>query len=77
MEQKDFFLALEDAFDETNIEDLTLETKFRELDEWSSITALSVIASIDDAFGVTLTGDFIKSVNTLGEIYNEVKNRIK
>ncbi len=77
MEQKDFFLALEDAFDETNIEDLTFETKFRELDEWSSITALSVIASIDDAFGVTLTGDFIKSVNTLGEIYNEVKSRVK
>ena len=25
MEQKDFFMALEDAFDETNIEDLTLE----------------------------------------------------
>ena len=46
MEQKDFFMALEDAFDETNIEDLTLETNFRELDEWSSITALSLIASI-------------------------------
>ena len=44
MEQKDFFMALEDAFDETNIEDLTLETNFRELDEWSSITALSLIA---------------------------------
>ena len=29
MEQKDFFMALEDAFDETNIEDLTLETNFR------------------------------------------------
>ena len=49
MEQKDFFMALEDAFDETNIEDLTLETNFRELDEWSSITALSLIASIDGA----------------------------
>ena len=36
MEQKDFFMALEDAFDETNIEDLTLETNFRELDEWGN-----------------------------------------
>ena len=77
MEQKDFFKALEDAFDETSIESLSLETKFRELDEWSSITALSIIASIDDAFGVTLTGDFIKSVSTLGEIYNEVKSKVK
>lgn len=77
MEQKDFFLALEDAFDQTNVVELTLDTKFRELDEWSSITALSLIASIDDAFGVTLTGDFIKSVHTLGEIYDEVKAQLK
>ena len=76
MEQKDFFMALEDAFDETNIEDLTLETNFRELDEWSSITALSLIASID-AFGVTLSGDFIKSVSTLRDIFSEVQSKVK
>ena len=77
MEQKDFFMELEDAFDETNIEDLTLETNFRELDEWSSITALSLIASIDDAFGVTLSGDFIKSVSTLRDIFSEVQSKVK
>ena len=77
MEQKDFFMALEDAFDETNIEDLTLETNFRELDEWSSITALSLIASIDDAFGVTLSSDFIKSVSTLRDIFSEVQSKVK
>ena len=77
MEQKDFFMALEDAFDETNIEDLTLETNFRELDEWSSITALSLIASIDDAFGVALSGDFIKSVSTLRDIFSEVQSKVK
>jgi acyl carrier protein len=44
-------------------------TRFRELTEWDSLTALSLIAMMDSEFGVKLTGEKLKSINTVKEIY--------
>jgi len=44
MEIKDFIQNFADQLDDTDVSMLTPETDFRELDEWSSLTALSVMA---------------------------------
>ena len=62
------------------IEDASLvqdTTVFRELDEWDSLAALSTISMIDDEFGVTINNKDLRSVETLGELYDMVSERAK
>ena len=48
MEIKEFIQNFADQFDDTDASVFYSETKFKELEEWSSLTALSVIAMIDE-----------------------------
>lgn len=59
-------------FEDTPAEEIKAETAFRDLDEWSSLIALSVIAMVDDEYGVTLKGDDIKNATTVQDVFNRV-----
>jgi len=59
-------------FDDTPAEQITPETKFRDIPEWSSLIALSIIAMCDDEYGVTLKGDDIKNATTVQDVFNAV-----
>lgn len=59
-------------FDDTPADQIKPETIFRDLDEWSSLVALSIIAMVDEEYGVTLKGDDIKSAVTVQDIFNRV-----
>ena len=52
MEIKEFIANFADQFDETDAEVFTPETKFRDLDKWSSLIALLVMSMIDDEYDV-------------------------
>ena len=60
-------------FDETGRDQFTPETKFRDLDEWSSLIALSIIAMVDEEYEVTLKGDDIKGAQTIQDVFNAVQ----
>ena len=45
-------------------------TVFRDLEEWDSLTALSLIAMVDEEYSLKLTGDDIKKSATLQDIFN-------
>jgi acyl carrier protein len=64
-------------FDETDPELISADTDFKDLDEWSSITALSVISMVDEEYNVTLTGNDIKSSEKVVDLYEIVKSRAK
>lgn len=59
-------------FDDTDRIIFTAGTNFRELEEWSSLIALSIIAMVDEEYGVTLKGDDIKNATTVQDIFNRV-----
>ena len=75
MEIKDFIENFADQFDDTDASVLTAETKFKELDEWSSLVALSVIAMIDDEYDVAIKGDDIRNAETIQDLFNVVESR--
>lgn len=58
--------------DDTPADQIKPETNFRNLDEWSSLIALSIIAMVDEEYGVTLKGDDIKSATTIQDLFNAV-----
>lgn len=75
MELKDFIENFAAQFDDTDANAFKAETVFKELDEWSSLVALSIIAMIDEEYDVTVKGDDIKGSNTIEDLFNIVKSR--
>ena len=71
----EFVKAFAAEFDDTPEEQFTPETNYRELDEWSSLTALSIISMIDDQMDVQITGANLRSCKTIGDLYNVVTEK--
>ena len=65
MEVQEFIQNFADLFDDTDVSIFKLETKFRELDEWSSLAALSVMSMIDDEYDVQVTANEMRNANTI------------
>ncbi|TVQ18089.1 MAG: acyl carrier protein, partial [Bacteroidetes bacterium] len=65
-----------EQFEDTDPSLIKAETKFREeLEEWDSLTAMSVIAMADSEYGVTLTGDDIRNSKTVEDLFTLVKSK--
>ena len=59
-------------FDDTPADQIRAETNFRDLEEWSSLIALSIIAMVDEEYGISLKGDDIKKAITVQDLFNIV-----
>lgn len=71
----EFIKTLETEFDELEPGTLQPETKFTDLDEWSSMHSLIIIALIDTEYNVTITGEDLMGIKKVEELYNIVKAR--
>lgn len=67
-----FIQNFADQLDVTPVEDLKPETIFRELDDWSSLTALSIIAMVDEEYGVSIGSEAFKSSTTIQDLFNQI-----
>lgn len=62
-------------FDETDASEFSANTEFKNLAEWSSLMALSIIAMADEEYTVKLKGDDIRNASTIEDLYNVVMSR--
>ncbi len=76
MDINNFIKTLETEFDELEPGTLMADTNFRDLDEWSSMHALIIIALIDTEYDVTITGDDLSSIETVSQLYALVETRV-
>lgn len=74
MEIKEFIAAFAEQFDETEVSEIQPDTIFQELEEWSSLTAMSVIAFVKTKYNKAITGKEIRSCETVEDLYNLVSN---
>ena len=75
MTTEEFLENFANLFDETDPSEITLSTEFRNLDEWSSLITLSVIAMADEEYDIKLKGDDIKNAETVEDLYNIIKDK--
>ena len=75
MDIKEFIQNFADQFDETEFEEFQPETKFRHLDEWSSLNGLAILNMIDKKYGVKITASEIRATNTIQEVYDLVLSK--
>lgn len=72
MELKEFIANFAEQFDDTDASEITASTNFHDLDEWGSLTGMSVIAMVKTAYGKTVTGAEIRSCETVEDLFNLV-----
>jgi len=73
MELNEFIKNFADQFDETDVSEIEATTEFKDLDEWSSMTGLAVIAMVDSEYGVQIKGADIRESETVEDLFNKVK----
>ena len=69
---EEFVALFAEQFDDTDASEIKATTVFHDLDEWSSLIGLSIIAMVDEEFDVALKGDDVKSSVTVEDLYNKV-----
>lgn len=75
MDIKDFIEHFAGQFDDTDASGFKPETNFSDLEEWSSLRALSIIAMVDEEYNVKLKGNDIRNAQTIEDLFNIVKSR--
>ena len=76
MELNEFIAHFAEQFEETDQNLFTPETKYHDLEEWSSLIGLSVIAMVSEEYDVALKGNDVKNSITIEDLFNIVKAQI-
>lgn len=72
---KEFITLFAEQFDDTDISEIHADTEYQELEEWSSLSVMSLIALAKTKYGKTLTGREIRSCDTVEELFNLIKSK--
>lgn len=75
MNLEEFIENFAGEFDETPADAFAPNTEFKKLEEWNSLTALSIISMIDDQYDKTITGADLRGSKTLEDLFNLVSTK--
>lgn len=75
MELQDFIQNIVNLFDDIDTSNFSALTDFKDNDEWNSLLVLSVIAMVDEEYGIIITSDDIRQAKTIGDLYSIVKSK--
>lgn len=70
MEIKEFVTKFAEAIEIEDVTNLAAETKFRDLEEWSSISVMLVIAFYDEEFEKEVSTSDLRACSTIQDLYN-------
>ena len=76
MEIKDFIEHFAEQFEDTELSEFKPETVFHELDEYTSLIALSIILMIDEEYGVSIDASEMSAAVTIEDLFNTVKSKL-
>ena len=70
MDKKVFLANFADQFEDTDPRDIQFDTKFHNLDEWSSLVGMTILAMAKVSYGKTISGEELKQCVTVEDVYN-------
>jgi acyl carrier protein len=70
MNIQEFISIVEQEFDEVEKGTLEASTSFRQMEGWSSMHALILIALVDNHFDILLTGEELRGLDTIQDLYD-------
>lgn len=75
MDLNEFVANFAEQFDETDASDISASTAFHDLDEWSSLTGMGVIAFVKTEYGKTVTGKELRACETVEDVFNLIASK--
>lgn len=75
MNLEEFIEHFAEQFDDTATEVFNPKTEFKELDEWNSLIALSIISMVDEEYEVTVGGADIRNAKTIEDLFKIVERK--
>lgn len=75
MNRNEFMANFAEQFEDTDPSEIQFDTKFHDLDEWSSLTGMSVIALAKTEYGKTITGAELRACVTVEDVFNLIANK--
>lgn len=75
MELQHFIANFADQFDETDASEIQASTVFHDLEEWSSLTGMGVIAFVKTEYGKTITSKELRECDTVEDVFNLVASK--
>jgi len=73
----EFIKKIESEIDEIEKGTMRPQTKYRELEEWSSMMGLIFIALIDTEYGITINGEELINSITVQDLYDVVREKMQ
>ena len=61
-------------FEEIPEDSLTLETEYKNLEEWDSLIVLSIIAQFDQSYNIIISPQCLYNNKTFEELFNSIIN---
>lgn len=68
-----FLNKFAELLSQTSADAISPDTEFKKLPDWSSLVALSVIAMVEDEYGVLLKSTDIRNASTLGDLASAIE----
>jgi len=68
--------AFREAMDNDDLE-IELTDTFRDYDDWDSLAYLSMIAALDEEFGVEIENEEFEQLETVQDLLDAVKGKVK
>ena len=75
MNLEEFVNNFAEQFDDTDPSVIQANTAFHDLEEWSSLTGMSVIAMAKTIYGKSLTGSELRSCVTVEDLFNLLSSK--
>ena len=75
MELNVFLANFADQSDDTDPSEIQADTKFHDLEEWSSLTGMGVIALAKSEYGKTITGKELRECVTVEDVFNLITSK--
>ncbi len=74
MTLEEFVEKVQDELQDTPAEQITADTNYKELDEWGSLTSLSLISMIEEEYDKLITGADVRARNSVRELWEYVES---
>ena len=75
MDKNDFLANFAESFDDTDSSEIKFDTKFHDLDEWSSLIGMTILAMAKVSYNKSITGEELKKCVTVEDVYNLINNK--
>lgn len=55
---------------EVEVEEISMETKYKEYEKWDSLMMMNLIMEVEDEYGVSIPLETVGNIKTLKELYD-------